>query len=394
MPIPSKTPCRRGIAPSSDSRHPSCAGPRGSSAGHRASRPCSSSRSGTPTRTRSPARVASRSSSRRCRRARSSRCSTALRGLVLTGGPDIDPCHYGEEPHPALGPVERQIDVFELALVRAALRRNMPVLGICRGMQLLNVALRRQPRPARRQAPPGRRRAHPVAHGAHRGAAAGSPGSSARRSCRSTPSTTRRSTGSARGLRAVALVGRRRHRGRRGRPAAVLPRRAVARREPRGQHRADAPARRLRRGGDAGRRAASAAPPELGRHRRARMSALRRHARPPAYEPGSALRRGVLGARRAAAALRVGAGPPRRARTSTPSARRPGRRRRVRMRLPRRRRLRRIRGRPGPAHHRRPPSGGRSRAGLEQRVRALDAFVARRLRRAARSSPRASSPPG
>jgi putative glutamine amidotransferase len=64
-----------------------------------------------------------------------------VRGLVLTGGPDIDPCHYGAEAHPELGPVEREIDVFELALLRAALRRRLPVLGICRGMQLLNVAL-------------------------------------------------------------------------------------------------------------------------------------------------------------------------------------------------------------------------------------------------------------
>jgi putative glutamine amidotransferase len=60
--------------------------------------------------------------------------------LVLTGGSDIDPATYGAEPHPAtLGTVPER-DEFELALARAALERDMPVLGICRGMQLLNVA--------------------------------------------------------------------------------------------------------------------------------------------------------------------------------------------------------------------------------------------------------------
>ncbi len=63
-----------------------------------------------------------------------------LSGLVLTGGPDLHPRAYGAAPHPALGPTVEEIDVFELALIRAADRRRLPVLAICRGMQALNVA--------------------------------------------------------------------------------------------------------------------------------------------------------------------------------------------------------------------------------------------------------------
>ncbi len=61
-------------------------------------------------------------------------------GLLLTGGADIDPRNYGEKPHPALGPVFPERDLFELALVREALRRDLPLLAICRGHQVLNVA--------------------------------------------------------------------------------------------------------------------------------------------------------------------------------------------------------------------------------------------------------------
>jgi putative glutamine amidotransferase len=63
-----------------------------------------------------------------------------VRGLLLTGGADVDPSLYGEKPHAALGPVFRERDVFELALVEEALRRDLPVLAICRGHQVLNVA--------------------------------------------------------------------------------------------------------------------------------------------------------------------------------------------------------------------------------------------------------------
>ncbi len=61
-------------------------------------------------------------------------------GLCLSGGPDIDPALYGAEPDPHLGPVERPLDEFELALVRAADARDLPILAICRGAQMVNIA--------------------------------------------------------------------------------------------------------------------------------------------------------------------------------------------------------------------------------------------------------------
>jgi putative glutamine amidotransferase len=62
-------------------------------------------------------------------------------GLILAGGTDIDPASYGAEPHPETqGPVPER-DSFEIALVRRAWERDVPVLGICRGMQLINVAV-------------------------------------------------------------------------------------------------------------------------------------------------------------------------------------------------------------------------------------------------------------
>jgi putative glutamine amidotransferase len=63
-----------------------------------------------------------------------------LSGLLLTGGPDLDPACYGAEPDPELGPIDHDVDVFEIALCRRADRRGMPILGICRGTQVLNVA--------------------------------------------------------------------------------------------------------------------------------------------------------------------------------------------------------------------------------------------------------------
>lgn len=62
-------------------------------------------------------------------------------GLVLTGGEDIDPACYGMPPHPKLGATSAERDSWELALVRSAARVALPILAICRGIQLLNVAL-------------------------------------------------------------------------------------------------------------------------------------------------------------------------------------------------------------------------------------------------------------
>ncbi|HET9150710.1 MAG TPA: gamma-glutamyl-gamma-aminobutyrate hydrolase family protein [Gemmatimonadales bacterium] len=62
-------------------------------------------------------------------------------GLLLTGGEDVDPVHYGAMPSPALGAVSRARDAFEFALFREARARDLPVLAICRGIQVVNVAL-------------------------------------------------------------------------------------------------------------------------------------------------------------------------------------------------------------------------------------------------------------
>lgn len=62
-------------------------------------------------------------------------------GLLLIGGADLDPALYGAAPAPATETVYRERDDFEVALTLAALERGLPYLGICRGMQVLNVAL-------------------------------------------------------------------------------------------------------------------------------------------------------------------------------------------------------------------------------------------------------------
>jgi putative glutamine amidotransferase len=62
-------------------------------------------------------------------------------GLMLAGGADIDPSSYGEVAQPETIDTVPERDRFEIALVRAAIERDMPVLGICRGMQLINIAL-------------------------------------------------------------------------------------------------------------------------------------------------------------------------------------------------------------------------------------------------------------
>jgi putative glutamine amidotransferase len=63
-----------------------------------------------------------------------------LDGVLLSGGEDVDPAHYGEERHPTVNTVTPEHDAFEIALARAALERGVPILGICRGSQVLAVA--------------------------------------------------------------------------------------------------------------------------------------------------------------------------------------------------------------------------------------------------------------
>lgn len=63
-----------------------------------------------------------------------------LDGLLLTGGADIEPRRYGEQPEPGLEPVNLVRDAMELKALQLAVNRNVPVLGICRGMQLINIA--------------------------------------------------------------------------------------------------------------------------------------------------------------------------------------------------------------------------------------------------------------
>ena len=63
-----------------------------------------------------------------------------LDALVISGGWDVDPLLWGEEPHTKLGDTLPERDAFDLALIRAARKKGIPILGICRGIQILNVA--------------------------------------------------------------------------------------------------------------------------------------------------------------------------------------------------------------------------------------------------------------
>jgi putative glutamine amidotransferase len=89
-----------------------------------------------------------------------------LDGICLSGGPDLDPGAYGAgERHPELGPTEPSLDSFELALARAADERGLPLLGICRGAQALNVArggTLHQHLPGHRQTEPATATTHSV----------------------------------------------------------------------------------------------------------------------------------------------------------------------------------------------------------------------------------------
>jgi putative glutamine amidotransferase len=64
-----------------------------------------------------------------------------LDGLLLPGGWDVDPALYGEEPDPKVGPIDRELDDTELRLFAQARERGLPVMGICRGQQVINVAM-------------------------------------------------------------------------------------------------------------------------------------------------------------------------------------------------------------------------------------------------------------
>jgi len=65
----------------------------------------------------------------------------SIDGLILTGGKDVGAALYGEQPHPENDAPRPDRDAWELALARAAIARDLPLLGICRGIQVLNVAL-------------------------------------------------------------------------------------------------------------------------------------------------------------------------------------------------------------------------------------------------------------
>lgn len=74
-------------------------------------------------------------------RGEAARILDRLDGLMLTGGRDVDPSLFGEQPHGTATSAEPGRDEFEVALVREAVARDLPLLGICRGLQVLNVAL-------------------------------------------------------------------------------------------------------------------------------------------------------------------------------------------------------------------------------------------------------------
>lgn len=66
---------------------------------------------------------------------------THLNGLILSGGPDINPRNYNEQPLKGLGEIDDQLDHMELAAAREAYRLDIPILAICRGIQTLNVSM-------------------------------------------------------------------------------------------------------------------------------------------------------------------------------------------------------------------------------------------------------------
>jgi putative glutamine amidotransferase len=69
------------------------------------------------------------------------RILSSVQGLILSGGPDIHPRCYGEEPLSGLGEVDETLDQMELMAAGLAIERNLPLLGICRGIQVLNIVM-------------------------------------------------------------------------------------------------------------------------------------------------------------------------------------------------------------------------------------------------------------
>ena len=65
----------------------------------------------------------------------------AVDAVVITGGRDLDPATYGQTSHPQLGPIDPVRDASDIAMARAVVARNQPTLAVCRGIQILNVAL-------------------------------------------------------------------------------------------------------------------------------------------------------------------------------------------------------------------------------------------------------------
>lgn len=63
-----------------------------------------------------------------------------LDGLILSGGTDIDPAFYGEQPTPQCGYIKPEVDAYSISLAKAAVEKKIPVLGICKGNQVINVA--------------------------------------------------------------------------------------------------------------------------------------------------------------------------------------------------------------------------------------------------------------